>query len=126
MSAQAGIEASAQQEASLAFGPLGSVPKPSPWHSLVACPPHAFALVYGLLVSPGDSVLARTPKGLVPLAKQQLDPSMHAEGPLVYGAFSSLPSELIVRRSDGSTLSSESLVAKAKEDAEFCEGLAEG
>jgi hypothetical protein len=125
VSAQAGIEASEGQEASLAFGPLGGLPKPSPWHSLVACPPRAFALVYGLLVSPGDSVLARTPEGLVPLAKQQLDPSMHAEGPLVYGVFSSLPSELIVRRSDGSTLSSESLVAKAKEDAEFCEGLAE-
>lgn len=113
-------------ESTIAVGkPGSSPPKPPPLRRLTACPPHAFAVVYGLLPPPGDSVLARTPEGLVPLAKQALDPSLHAEGPLVYGAFAALPSELIVRRADGSTLYTESLAAKAKETAEFCEGLAE-
>ncbi|HTZ86636.1 MAG TPA: hypothetical protein VMB05_08210, partial [Solirubrobacteraceae bacterium] len=125
VNAQTGLEGSSEEEASIAVGPLGGVPKPSPWHHLVGCPPHPFALVYGLLAPPGSSVLARTPEGLVPLAEQQLDPKLHADGPLFYGVFAALPSELIVRRADGSTLYTESLVTKAKENAEFCEGFAE-
>jgi hypothetical protein len=100
--------------------------KAFPWSRVKGCPPREFALLYGILQAPGDSVLARTPEGLVPLTKLALDAKLDARGPLVYGAFASLPSELIVRRSDGTTLYSESLVAKTKEDAEFCEGFAEG
>jgi hypothetical protein len=125
VSAQAGAEAFGRDEDSIAVGPLGGASKPSPWHRLMGCPPRSFALVYGILAAPGSSVLARTPEGLVPLAEQQIDPSLHAGGPLFYGAFAALPSELIVRRADGSTLHTESLVAKAKETAEFCEGYAE-
>ncbi len=99
--------------------------KAFPWSRIKGCPPRPFALLYGILEAPGDSVLVRTPEGLVPLTKLALAANLRAGGPLVYGAFSSFPSELIVRRVDGSTLYSESLAAKAKEDAEFCEGLAE-
>jgi hypothetical protein len=52
-------------------------------------------------------------------------PDLHPGGPLVYGVFSTLPSELIVQSSDGSTLYTESLAAKGKEEAEFCEGYEE-
>jgi hypothetical protein len=45
---------------------------------------------------------------------------------LLYGVFRAVPSELIVRRSDGTTLYTESLSAKAREETEFCEGYAEG
>jgi len=51
---------------------------------------------------------------------------LHSEGPLVYGAFSTLPSELVVRGSDGAILYSESLAARGREEAEFCQGYAEG
>jgi hypothetical protein len=89
------------------------------------CQPHEFAIVYGILSPPGDSVLARTPAGLVPLTKVAIAADLHSGGPLVYGVFSTLPSELVVLRSDGSTLYSESLATKGKEEAEFCAGYAE-
>lgn len=101
-------------------------PKAFSWSVGSECPPHEFAIVYGILSAPGDSVLARTPAGLVPLTKVPIAADLHSGGSLAYGAFSTLPLELIVRRSDGSTLYSESLAAKGKEDTEFCEGYAEG
>jgi hypothetical protein len=70
-------------------------------------------------------VLARTPQGLVALSKVEIAARFHSKGPLAYGVFASVPAELIVRRSDGSTLYTQSLTAAAKEEAEFCEGYAE-
>jgi hypothetical protein len=106
---------------------VGNVkPKAFPWSLGLECPPHEFVIIYGILSAPEDSVLARTPAGLVPLTKVALATDLHSGGPLVYGAFSTMPSELVILRSDGSTLYSESLAAKAKEEAEFCEGYSEG
>jgi hypothetical protein len=51
--------------------------------------------------------------------------STHAGGPLFYGVYTTPPTEIIVERSDGSILYSESLAAKATEETEFCEGYAE-
>jgi hypothetical protein len=115
-------------EESLSEGIVGHAapPKAFAWSSAIGCAPRPFALVFGILAAPGDSVLARTPEGLVALSKQELASSLYSQGPLVYGAFSSLPSELIIRSSDGTTLYSESLVTKAMQESEFCEGLAEG
>jgi hypothetical protein len=90
------------------------------------CAPHAYTIIYGTLAPPGDSVLAETSEGPVALTKVELDPSYHAKGPLFYGVYRTAPSALIVRRADGSTLYTESLVANAKEEAEFCEGYVEG
>jgi hypothetical protein len=106
---------------------IGGGPKPKafPWAVASECAPHEFSIVYGVLAAPGDSVLARTAEGLVPLTKVPIAANLHSGGPLLYGAFSTLPSELVVRRSDGSTLYSESLAARGKEDTEFCEGYAE-
>lgn len=104
----------------------GAKPRAFSWSLGLECPPHEFAIIYGILSPPGDSVLARTPEGLVPLTQVPIAANLHSNGPLVYGVFSTLPSELIVRRSDGSTLYSESLAVRAKEEAEFCQGYAEG
>ncbi|HLH14466.1 MAG TPA: hypothetical protein VKV16_06720, partial [Solirubrobacteraceae bacterium] len=100
-------------------------PKAFPWSLALECPPHEVAIVYGILAGPGASVLARTPQGLVPLTVVPLAADLHAKGPLVYGMFAALPSELVVRRADGSTLYSENLTARAREEAQFCEGYAE-
>jgi hypothetical protein len=104
---------------------LGVKPKAFPWSLSLECPPHEFAIIYGILSAPGDSVLARTSAGLVPLTKVELAADLHSGGPLVYGAFSTMPSELVVLRSDGLTLYSESLTARTHEEAEFCAGYAE-
>jgi hypothetical protein len=101
-------------------------PKTFPWRLASECPPHEFAIVYGILAAPGTSVLARTPAGLVPLTTVSLAPDLSSGGPLDYGVFSTLPSELVVQGSDGSTLYTENLTAKAKEQSEFCEGYVEG
>jgi hypothetical protein len=90
------------------------------------CAPHAYSIVYGILAPPGDSVLVRTAEGLVALTKVELAANLNSGGPLLYGAFKAAPSELIVRRADGSTLYTESLLTAAREEAEFCEGYAEG
>ncbi len=104
----------------------GEKPRAFPWSLAWECPPHEFSVLYGILAAPGDSVLARTSEGIVPLTMVAIAAKLHSGGPLVYGVFSVLPSELIVRRSDGSTLYSESLLARGKDDAEFCVGYAEG
>ncbi|MGP0102284.1 MAG: hypothetical protein ACLPUT_11785 [Solirubrobacteraceae bacterium] len=101
-------------------------PKAFSWSLGMECPPHEFAIVYGILSAPASSVLARTPAGLVPLTQVAIAANLHSGGPLAYGVFSTPPSELVVRRSDGSTLYTESLAARDKEEAEFCEGYAEG
>jgi len=100
-------------------------PKAFPWSLSIGCAPHPYAILYGILAPPGKSVTAQTPAGAVALNVVPIEPRLHAKGPLVYGSFSALPSELVVRRSDGSTVYTESLVAKDKEAAEFCEGYVE-
>lgn len=107
----------------LAIGP--QAPKAFPWSLSIGCAPHPYAILYGILAPPGTSVTAQTPQGAVTLNVVPIEPRLHAKGLLVYGAFATLPSKLLVRRGDGSTLYSESLVAKDKEAAEFCEGYAE-
>jgi hypothetical protein len=71
-------------------------------------------------------VTARTPQGVVALNVVPLEPRLHAKGPLVYGVFSALPTELMVLGDgNGTTVYTENLQAKAAEAAQFCEGYAE-
>ena len=100
-------------------------PKQFQWDLSTECAPHPYSLLDGILLAPGASVLVRTPAGLTPLTKVELAASTHAEGPLFYGLYATPPTEIVVERSDGSTLYAESLAAKAAEEAEFCEGYAE-
>ncbi len=123
----AGVSGRAEQEEGEGVvGPFGSgKPKTYAWSLALECAPHPFAIVYGFLRAPGATVAARTPGGLVPLTVVPLAAKLHAPGPLVYGVFTAIPSELVVQRADGSTLYTESLVRKAAEEAEFCAGYAE-
>jgi hypothetical protein len=100
-------------------------PKKFQWDLSTECAPHPYSLLDGILAPPGASVLVRTPAGLAPLTKVELAPSLHAGGPLFYGVYATPPTEVVVERSDGSVLYSESLAAKATEETEFCEGYAE-
>lgn len=96
------------------------------WELSTECAPHRYSLLDGILLAPGASVLVRTPTGLAPLTKVELAASTHAGGPLFYGVYAAPPTEIVVERSDGSVLYTESLAAKATEETEFCEGYAEG
>jgi hypothetical protein len=99
--------------------------KAFPWSLSIGCTPHPYAILYGILVAPGESVVARTPQGAVTLNVVPVTPRVHAKGPLVYGVFSVLPSELTVFGANGSTVYTENLQAEAAEAVQFCEGYAE-
>lgn len=95
------------------------------WDLSTECAPHPYSLLDGILTPPGASVLARTPTGLTPLTKVELAASTHAPGPLFYGIYTTTPTEIVVERSNGTVLYTESLAAKATEETEFCQGYAE-
>jgi hypothetical protein len=99
--------------------------KAFPWSLSIGCAPHPYAILYGILVPPGSSVVAQTPQGAVALSVVPVQPRVQAKGPLAYGVFSALPSELTVRGANGSTVYTENLQAKATEAEQFCEGYAE-
>lgn len=106
-----------------AFG-LGA-DKAFPWSLSIGCAPHPYAILYGILMTPGTSVAAQTPQGAIALRTVPVEPRVHAKGPLVYGVFSALPSELTVLGPSGATLYTENLQVKATEAVQFCEGYAE-
>jgi hypothetical protein len=89
------------------------------------CQPHEYAILYGLLKSPRDIVLARTAGALRPLHHVRMPASLHAHGVLVYIALSQVPSEVLVRTPSGKTVFTEHLARLARETAETCEGEAE-
>jgi hypothetical protein len=120
LSVDAGVDPELNE---IAIGPGAS--KAFPWSLSIGCASHPYAIVYGILVPPGNSVVAQTPQGAVALNVVPLQSRVHAKGPLVYGVFSALPSELTVLGANGSTVYSENLRAKATEVAQFCEGYAE-
>jgi hypothetical protein len=95
------------------------------WSLATECTPAPYAILYGVLHVAGDTVLARTASGLVPLARVRIPARLHAGGSLVYGAFATVPTELLIRDRNGRTVRSEDLAAKAAEEAQYCEGYAE-
>jgi hypothetical protein len=106
-----------------AFG-LGAS-KAFPWSLSIGCAPHPYAILYGILMPPGESVVAQTAQGAIALNMVPVEPRLRSKGPLVYGVFSDLPSELTVLGANGSTVYTENLQTKATEAAQFCEGYAE-
>lgn len=106
---------------------LGGLGEGSPFapHTSDGCEPQPYAIVYGLLKAPRDTVLARVSGKLVPLRKVAIPARLHAGGVLAYGAFSPLPSELLVRGADGKIIAREDRNEAAKSDTETCEGEAE-
>lgn len=105
--------------------PAFDATKAFPWSLSIGCAPHPYAILYAILRPPGRSVTVRTPQGVVALNVVPVAPRVHAKGPLVYGVFSALPSELTVLGDNGTTVYTENLQAKATEAAQFCEGYAE-
>ena len=90
------------------------------------CQPQPYAIIYGLLKAPDDSVLALVSGKLVPLRTLTIPAHLHAGGVLAYGTFSPLPTELVVRDASGATIARENLSGAATEATETCEGEAEG
>lgn len=90
------------------------------------CKPQPYEIVYGVLKAPRDTVLARVSGKLVPLHVVGIPARLHAGGVLAYGAFSPIPTELVVRDARGKTVSRENLGSEAKSETERCEGEAEG
>lgn len=99
-------------------------PRQFQWVLSDECAPHPYSLLAGILTIPGASVLVRTSNGVVALTKVEVAASMHAEGPLFYGVYATPPTEIVIESASGSVLYTESLAAKATEEAEFCEGYA--
>jgi hypothetical protein len=92
----------------------------------VGCQPHEYALLYGLLSKPRDTVLARTAAGLEPLRRVPLPARLHTSERLAYIALAALPEELLVRGPAGGTVFREDLRKEARELRETCEGESEG
>jgi hypothetical protein len=106
---------------------IGKYPleKTFPWSLGQECAPQEWAVVYGVLKSPGASVTAVTPTGEVPLTVASIPASLHPDGVLAYGAFNQIPSRLIVRDASGQVIAVEDLTSRVTQHREFCEGYAE-
>jgi hypothetical protein len=89
------------------------------------CSPRRYALLYGLLKAPEDTVLARVHGRSKAFRVVPLPPSLHLHGVLAYIALPALPSEVIVRAPDGRTVFTKSYRRRAREVRETCEGEAE-
>jgi hypothetical protein len=102
--------------------------KPTPFGAQIktGCQPHEYAVLYGVLTSPGDTVLARVSGTLVPLRHTDIPADLHVDGVLAYIALPAVPSEVLVRTSGGKTIFTEKLDRRARESKETCEGEAEG
>lgn len=107
---------------------LGGLGQGGPFapHTSAGCESQPYAIVYGVLKAPRDTVLARVSGKLVQLRKLAIPARLRAGGVLAYGAFSPLPTELLVRSPAGKIIASEDRSGAAKADTETCEGEAEG
>jgi hypothetical protein len=105
----------------------GPRPKPSPFTLEMAtgCQPHEYAILYGILQAPGDTVLARSSGDLVPFRWARIPASLHVRGVLAYIALPGVPSEVLVRTPSGKTVFTEKLGSTARAEKEICEGETE-
>jgi hypothetical protein len=69
---------------------------------------HAYALAFGFLRAPRDTVLAQGHEATTVLHHVPIPASLHAGGVLVYSLLPSTPSDVIVRAPNGKTVSDES------------------
>jgi hypothetical protein len=90
------------------------------------CTPQPYAIIYGLLKAPHDTVLARVAGSLVPLSNVPIPARLHAGGALAYGVLSPLPTELVTRDPHGRIVATDSNLSQAAmQYTETCEGEAE-
>jgi hypothetical protein len=90
------------------------------------CTPSEYAIVFGVLSAPRDTVLVRSGGILRPLHRAPIPPILHVKGVLAYIALPGVPTEVIVRDASGKTVSRERMSLQAREAKETCEGEAEG
>jgi hypothetical protein len=100
-------------------GPLGELRRET------GCRRHEYSILYGVLKTPGDTVLARTSQGLERFRRVRIPASLHMRGLLTYIALPTTPSALIVRSPSGKVVFREDLRTNAREARETCEGEAE-
>lgn len=98
---------------------------PFEWEMETACEPHRYAIIYGTVANPRDTVWARGPAGVSQLRRTVLPAGLHPHGVLAYGAFETVPSELVIRAPDGKVLHERKLTRIARRFRETCEGEAE-
>jgi hypothetical protein len=137
---EARFTAEAEDEGGFGFGAGGilsaggalpdrfGVPRTSPFKRQMekGCQPHEYAIVFGVLSAPRDTVLVRSAGSLMPLHRARIPGILRVHGVLAYIVLPAVPTEVIVRAPSGKTLSIERLAPEAREEKEFCEGEAEG
>jgi hypothetical protein len=99
------------------FSPQSS-PGPLAWSTQEGCRAHPYvqwSIVYGLLRSPRDRVLARAAKRAYRLRDVPMAASMHAGGRLVYAVLPRRPTHVLVLTPSGKTISDEDLELGASE-----------
>jgi hypothetical protein len=67
----------------------------------VACTPHPYAVVFGLLRAPSDKVIAREGRRRIVLPHVSIPSVLHPHGVLVYASLTRFPNEVTVLRPDG-------------------------
>jgi hypothetical protein len=77
--------------------------------TLSACVPHPYAVVFGLLRAPSDTVVVRRGRGRTVLRHIPIPAVLHAHGVLAYARLAGVPSEVIVKRPDGTRALDEKL-----------------
>lgn len=95
-------------------------PKRSPFALQIAtgCQPHEYAILYGVLRAPADTVLARSSGSLQPFQRVRIPASLHVRGVLAYIPLPAVPSEVLVRTPTGKTVFTEDLAHRASEAKE--------
>lgn len=103
-------------------------PKSSPFvlQMSTGCLPHEYAILFGVLRAPADTVLARSSGSLQPFQRVRIPAGLHVRGELAYIPLPAVPSEVLVRTPIGKTVLTENLAHRAREAKETCEGEAEG
>jgi hypothetical protein len=95
------------------------------WTMRSGCQPHEYAILYGLLRSADDTIVARSSGKLIPLKTVRLPASLHSNGELAYAQLPSVPTQLILRTPQGSTVLKTDLAAKSSEQTQICQAEAE-
>ena len=105
----------------------GTAPTRRPFapEARTGCRPREYAILYGVLRDPRDTVLARGTSGLTPFRHAAIPAVLHAHGVLAYVGLQGVPSEIIVRGPEGKTLYVQTLTVRARATRETCEGEAE-
>src|SRR5207237_517072 len=101
---------------------------PSPFNVQIerGCQPSEYAIVFGVLRDPTDTVLVRSGGRLLPLRHARIPSGLHVTGVLAFIALPGPPTELIVRTSLGRTVVTRHFDREAREAKETCEGEVEG